>query len=95
MPKVPLELYRLGHIIKEECGIWSQKTLVFLLGPFNPSLLNLFQLLLSQKIKIIIIHPWDFPGGPLLRLCIPKAGGPSSSPGQGIRSHIYNLKYRM
>ena len=53
MPKVPLELYRLGHIIKEECGIWSQKTLVFLLGPFNPSLLNLFQLLLSQKIKII------------------------------------------
>ena len=36
----------------------------------------------------------DFPGGPELRLWAPSAGGPGSIPGQGVRSHMLQLRPR-
>ena len=34
------------------------------------------------------ISGWDFPGGPVVRLCSFSAGGAGSIPGQGARSHM-------
>ena len=30
----------------------------------------------------------DFPGGAVIRLCAPNAGGPGSIPGRGTRFHM-------
>ena len=47
-------------------------------------------------IENIFKNPRDFPGNPrvlqLLRLCVLKAGGPGSIPGQGTRSHVPQLR---
>ena len=38
--------------------------------------------------------PWDFPGGPVVRLHTPHAGGLSSISGQGTRFHMLQLRLR-
>ena len=37
-------------------------------------------------------YGWDFPGGPWLRLCAPKAGALGSIPGERTRSHMLKLR---
>ena len=39
--------------------------------------------------------PWDFPGGPVTKLCAPNAGGPGLIPSLATRSHILQLRVCM